>query len=303
MVLARRIAAAALMILIVGGMAHAAPQAPAQPRGAAAQAQAQPAPAPVPFEERNAEETRDQLMTLLEKYPPALGRVLKLDPSLLANQAYLVPYPALASFLAAHPEVAHNPGYFLARVQTPEGSWRPPDARTATIEMWRNMFEDIGAFTVFVVVTLSLMWLIRTLLDWRRWTRLARSQADVHAKLLDRFTANEDLLTYIQTPAGKRFLESGPVLAESGPRPLGAPVSRILWSFQAGIVLAVGGLGLVYVSGRVIPEVGQGLSVLGVLAIALGLGFILSGVAAWVISRRMGLFEPVMGAGRDVHTL
>jgi hypothetical protein len=95
------------------------------------------------------------------------------------------------------------------------------------------------------------------------------------------------------------------VLAEAGPRPLGAPVSRILWSFQAGIVLAVAGIGLVFVSGRVIDEVGQGFSVLGVLAIAVGIGFILSGVAAWLISRRMGLFDSLMAraAGRGADAV
>ena len=127
----------------------------------------------------------------------------------------------------------------------------------------------------------------------------------MHTKLLDRFTANEDLLAYIQTPAGRRFLESGPVLAETGPRPLGAPVSRILWSFQVGIVLAVAGLGLFFAAGLVPPEVGQGMTVLGVLALAVGIGFALSGVAAWLISRRMGLFEAVIPprAGRDVNAV
>lgn len=307
MILARRIAAVVLMILIVGGIAPAAKQASSpQSRGAAAAAPGQPQPAQAPApNDRTAEETREQLMMLLEKYPPALGRVLKLDPSLLASQPYLEPYPALASFLAAHPEVARNPGYFLAAVQTPDSAWRPTDARGQAMEIWRTTFEDIGAFLIFLVITSSLIWLIRTLLDWRRWTRMARSQAEVHAKLLDRFTANEDLLTYIQTPVGRRFLESGPVLAEAGPRPLGAPISRILWSLQAGIVLAVLGVGLLFASGLVIPEVGQGLTVLGVLAIALGVGFILSAVAAWLISRRMGLFESLMapGPGRDVNAV
>ena len=47
---------------------------------------------------------------MLGKYPPSLGRVLKLDPTLMTNQDYLAPYPELAAFLAQHPEVAHNPG-------------------------------------------------------------------------------------------------------------------------------------------------------------------------------------------------
>lgn len=303
MLLGRRLAATALMIFIVGGVI-ARGQAPAA-RGAAQTPAAAQAPARAPADMSNAEETRRDLAEILEKYPPALGRVLKLDPSLLNSPAYLEPYPALAAFLSAHPEVAHDPGYFLARVPGPDGAYRPTDAATAAVDMWRNMFDAFSIFVIFITVTLSLLWLIKTLLDWRRWTRMARVQAEVHSKLLDRFTANEELLAYIQTSAGRRFLESGPVLAEAGPRPLGAPVSRILWSFQVGIVLAVAGLGLLFTSGRVLPEVAQGLSVLGVLAIALGIGFILSGVAAWMISRRMGLFDAMLAGAvaKDVNSV
>jgi hypothetical protein len=147
---------------------------------------------------------------------------------------------------------------------------------------------------VFLTVTVALAWLVRTLLDWRRWTRLARVQSEVHTKLLDRFTSNEDLLAYMQTPAGSRFLESGPVLMEAAPRGVSAPVSRILWSVQLGIVLAVGGIGLMLVSGRVLPEVAEVLSIFSVLAMALGVGFVLSALVAWIISRRMGLFDPLL---------
>lgn len=301
MLLARRLAATVLMILIVGGVV-AQGQAPRQavPDSLAGQS-AGPFPGDIPA----AGDTRAKLYDILDKYPPELGRVLKLDPSLLSNADYLAPYPALASFLASHPEVAHNSAYFLERVPGPDASAAPMDARSEAMRMWRDMSDGLAVFVIMVTVTLSLMWLIKTLLDWRRWTRLARVQAEVHAKLLDRFTANEDLLAYIQTPAGRRFLESGPVLTESGPRPIGAPVSRILWSFQVGVVLTIAGLGLLIVSGRAIPEVGQGLAVLGVLAIALGLGFVLSGVAAWIISRRMGLFDAIIpqASGRDVNAL
>lgn len=303
MLLARRLAAVALMILIVGGVGlHAqAPtvrEAPQVPAAAAA-------PTVVQAIAQSAEETRRELREILDMYPPALGRVLKMDPTLLSNPAYLAPYPALATFLAAHPQVAHDPSYFLAGISGTDGSDRPADAASAAVDMWRSIFDAFSVFVIFITVTLALIWLIKTLLDWRRWTRLARVQAEVHAKLLDRFTANEDLLAYIQTPAGRRFLESGPILAEGAPRPLGAPVSRILWSFQAGIVLAVGGLGLFVVSGRVLPEVGQGISVLGVLALSLGIGFILSGVAAWLISRRMGLFDAMLpqAPAKDVHAV
>ncbi len=82
------------------------------------------------------------------------------------------------------------------------------------------------------------VWVIRSIIDHRRWLRLSRVQAEVHTKLLDRLTTNEDLLSYIQSPAGRRFLESAPITMDSEPRATTAPISRIIWSLQAGLVLA-----------------------------------------------------------------
>ena len=56
-----------------------------------------------------------------------------------------------------------------------------------------------------------LVWVIRTVVDHRRWLRQSRVQVEVHSKILDRMTSNEDLLAYAKTPAGSRFLESAPI--------------------------------------------------------------------------------------------
>ena len=143
-----------------------------------------------------------------------------------------------------------------------------------------------------------LVWLIRTIIDYRRWSRLAKVQTDAHTKFLDRFTANEDLLAYIQSPAGSKFLESSPIKLDAGPRSVGAPLGRILWSVQGGLVLVAGGIGLEVVSGRVADEAAQPLHVLGVLGIALGLGFVISAIISFVISQRLGLIEPPSSGGR-----
>jgi len=116
-------------------------------------------------------------------------------------------------------------------------------------------------------------------------------QTDVHTKLLDRFTANEDLVAYIQSPAGSKFLESSPIKLDPGPRIMGAPLSRILWSVQGGLVLVALGIGLQVVRRGVTDEAAQPMHALGVLAIALGLGFLISAIISYVISQRLGLIE------------
>lgn len=240
--------------------------------------------------------TRQQFRDLLERHPPQVGRVLKMDPALFGNQAYLANYPALAAFVGDHPEIAHTPAYYL------EGVYIPGDLRaeTASERVWRDTMEGFSIFLAIGIVVTTLAWIIKTLIDHRRWSRLSNVQAEVHNKLMDRFATNEDLLNYIQTPAGKRFLESAPLQLEAGPRPASAPVTRILWSVQAGLVLFAAGAGLMIVSNNVQQEVVQPLYGFGILAMSLGVGFVLSSFVSYVLSRRLGLWGPVEEPSRSL---
>lgn len=285
--------AAALFVLPGAGQVEAQ-RAPAPSPGrqmAVDRAQAGSTPASTFTEDADARETREKLESLFEKYPPTLAGVLKLDPTLLTNEDYLAPYPGLGAFLAQHPEVAHNPTYFLSNVRSQYGR-EPRDEREQVYEIMGGVLAGVAAFFVFITVITALGWLVRTTINYRRWNRLSKTQTDIHTKLLDRFTQNEDLMAYMQTPAGRRFLESAPIPLDGDTKPIGAPVSRILWSLQAGIVLLVFGLGLVILSGRLVTEVATAMMVFGVMGIALGAGFIISAFAAYIASRRFGLLDP-----------
>lgn len=251
-------------------------------------ASAQPSPI-VTVEAPDAHGVKDTLSDLLEHYPPALRGVLALDPNLLGNQTYLAPYPALQSFLNAHPEIARNPSFYLG--EGGSGLRAVQDPASRSFEMWKDVVSGLAMFAGFGMAIGLLVWLIRTLIDYRRWSRLAKVQTDVHTKLLDRFTANDDLLAYIQSPSGVKFLQSSPIALDAAPRNVGAPLGRILWSVQGGVVLMAGGVGLHLVSGQVADPAAQSLHVLAVLGIALGLGFIVSAIVSFAISHRLGLIE------------
>jgi hypothetical protein len=66
----------------------------------------------------------------------------------------------------------------------------------------------------------------------------------------------------------------------------------MLWSVQVGIVLVLTGAGLWYSRWFTIQEVAQPLSVLGVLAMFVGAGFVISAFVSYALSRALGLFEP-----------
>jgi hypothetical protein len=226
--------------------------------------------------------------------------VLRLDPSLLNSEQYIATYPGLAAFVARHPEVARNPAYFFGSEHV--RSWEDYGPRAESVRVWREVIQGVQIFSVIAIITGTIVWLIRMLVDHRRWLRQSKVQTEVHTKLLDRFTTNDDLLRYIQSPAGKRFLESGPVALEPEmqPRNPGAPFGRIFWSVQAGAVLLLSGLGLQFVGQRQQwEEVGQPLSSMGILVVAIGLGFLISAAASYFLSRRLGLL-PDYNAKRDV---
>jgi len=240
------------------------------------------------LEQPDAQRIRTELAGLLERYPPALLGALRQDPSLLGNQAYLAPYPALVSFLNLHPEIVRNGSFYVGGPP-----WEQPrDHGSQVLEMWKDITAGVAIFVGFGLAIGLLIWLVRTTVDYRRWKHLAKVQTEAHTKLLDRFTANEDLLAYIQSPAGSKFLESTPIRLDAGPRSLGAPLGRILWSVQGGVVLIAGGVGMEVVSRQVVLEdAAQPLQAMGVLAIALGLGFLFSATLSFFLSRRLGLIE------------
>ena len=249
------------------------------------------ATAPADLGDVNAERVREQFNEVLENYPPSLGRVLKLDPSLMSNDAYLAPYPGVAAFLAQHPEVGRNPAYFLERIYVSDSDGYRTDAAAQKRREIQGMLAAFAAFVVFLVVVGVVIWLIRTILETRRWNRVSKTQAEVHTKLLDRFTSSEELLAYIQTPVGRRFLESGPAPVAEDVRPVGAPFSRILLSIQAGVVLTAAALGMLFLNSRMDDEVSAFFLVIGVVTLAVGIGFLASSAAAYVISSRLGLLN------------
>jgi len=268
----------------------------AQPRPAPARP-AQPAerPAePTRVEERNANETRDRLHEILQQYPPSVGQVLRLDPSLIDRPEYMSSYPTLAAFLAQHPEVAHNPAFFLGASNFGP-QYRDTRAQVATAV--QDIFIGMEVMLGVMFGIGALAWLIRSGIDYRRWLRAVKIQTDAHTKIVDRLQSNEDLLTYMNSQAGQRFLNASPVASAPVDQPqftapIAAPVNRILWSVQVGVVLAVAGAGMWVAKNGIFDEAAQAMQVFSILVMSLGFGFVLSALASYGLSRQLGLVGP-----------
>jgi hypothetical protein len=243
----------------------------------------------------DAERTRERLRTIFRQYPPSLADVLRLDPSLLTNEAYLAPYPELAVFLKQHPNIAHNPGFFVG---APRAEWNQSPSSTGRdgIRAAENVMEGFMVLTGLVCFMTLIGWAIKKLVDHRRWLRMSKIQTDAHSKVFDRLSSNEDLLAYIQSPAGQKFLESAPLPME-GPHSIAAPIGRILFTAQLGTVITFVGFALTFANSRLassVPDYYQAAPFFltaSVLAIALGVGFLASAGVAYLLSRRLGLLD------------
>ncbi|HEX6901680.1 MAG TPA: hypothetical protein VF789_18275 [Thermoanaerobaculia bacterium] len=243
-------------------------------------------------------EVRNQFTRLLQQHPDELWMVLKLDPSLLTNDVFMSGYPEVQEFLVQHPEIHKNPRFYLSQ-------FRSPAQERSVLGDIIEVLAAVGGIGLSVV---ALGWLIRTLIEQRRWKQLSRTQSDVHNKILDRFNTTEQLLEYIRTPAGGKFLESAPIPLHVEP-PAGGRTStlatRIVWSVQIGVVTAIVGLGMLLLSAVFEKDASQGLFALGAIALCVGAGFIASAFISLKLSRRLGLWEdggapPEALTGRDL---
>jgi hypothetical protein len=282
--------------LAVVAQSAAAPESAAQARR---QAQAQSLNTPAPSE-KDVADVQEQLLHLL-RLSPTMTAAVAADPSLLADEAYVVrSNPELAQFMASHPDIARNPEFYLfskldpserrrdkalERVVWPElmSQWPSPPSASAEV---MNRLTPMILFPVFFA---AVVWIIHIFVQSRRWNRTFRQQSEVHGRLIDKFSSTQELAAYMQTEAGQRFLafSSAPMGADPGIR-MPNTVSRVLTSLSVGIVMALLGVGFLLLRNAG-PDMLEPMLITGILLLMPGLGFILSAGVTWVLAHRLGL--------------
>lgn len=291
-------------------------QTPAAPSHAAAPAR-QPAPVTAttpetPVSDRELATTQKELIRLL-RLSPTLTTVVSHDPTLLSDQVYVSRNnPELAQFIAAHPEIARNPEFYLfTHVRQEDGSPDEALERAVWPELhprnngWgaSDVIQPIAFVLGFACFLAALVWLIRQYLENRRWGRIFKLQSDVHGRLIDKFGSNQELGAYMQTEAGRRFLEAAPIPVGFEPEQrMPNAVARVLLPLQIGIVLVLLGTGF-FLLRNVRAEMHDPMLVLGTIALMPGFGFIISAGITWFLAGRLGLIpdSPAGNGARDVR--
>jgi hypothetical protein len=278
--------------LLYGALASAQPH-PATPPAA---------PAAQMLNNRDEKATQTELIQLL-RLSPTLTTVVSHDPSLLANQEYVAKNnPQLAAFLAAHPEVVRNPDFFLFS-HLPHEQGEPDEVLERAV--WPDLYRaqsnygplqeithDLGPLLAFLGFLVAFTWMIRVFIENRRWGRIFKLQSDVHARLIEKFSTSQELAAYMETDAGRRFLEAAPIPVNlESDRRVPNAVARVLTPLQIGVVMVLLGTGFMLLrhSG---PDLDEPMLILGTIVLMPGIGFILSAGITWALAARLGLMPP-----------
>ena len=167
-------------------------------------------------------------------------------------------------------------------------AWRHEPRRSEDLSEFLSYFFPS---TVLVCFLLAVLWVVRTVVENRRWNRSFKMHEDLHTKLIEKFASGQDFNAYLQSDGGRRLLEWTPPVTDMTSHGLPNPLGRIFWSLQAGLVLLLVGLGLIALKGEMDATDARPLLVFGTLGLTLGIGFILSALVSYGLSKRLGLVD------------
>jgi hypothetical protein len=141
--------------------------------------------------------------------------------------------------------------------------------------------EFVVVPTVFGAIGF-IVWTISTNI---RRSKVAHVVADLHGKVLEKCSANQELMAYVQSDAGRRFLESA---GESQAN----PTSRILNAVQAGTILSLlGGASILTSNFHSELDAREFFVTLGYMILAVGLGFLVSAGVSYGLCKTWGLLN------------
>lgn len=142
--------------------------------------------------------------------------------------------------------------------------------------------EELAMIIVMPTMFVTMAWAFKTLVNFYQQRNLTKLHYALQDKLLDKLGTSPEALEYLRSDAGERMLALA-VKERTN------PYARILSALQAGAVISLLGIGFLVLRPMVPPDGAEAFSVIGVLALSLGLGFLASSGAAYAFSKKWGL--------------
>jgi hypothetical protein len=138
------------------------------------------------------------------------------------------------------------------------------------------MIASVGFFALVA-------WIVFVFVDGKRRREQLKITSDFHNKVLEKMGSTAEFGAFLETEGGRRLMKS---FAVEGP----SAKTRILGSTQTGIVCTAVGLAMLILGG-IFYYLRDGLWVIGGVVTACGVGFIVSTIASYRLSKALGILD------------
>ena len=148
---------------------------------------------------------------------------------------------------------------------------------------------------VFLAFFSAVAFVVYTLVNARMRRLQLKAVTEFNIRLLDRIGSIKDFNDFMQTEGGAKFMNTLTVAAPA--RQASGSGHRIITASQVGIVLSMLGLGFLTLQAILSsPSSGAfGFIVVGVIALSIGLGFLISAATSLWLAKQLG----VLGVNGD----
>ena len=144
--------------------------------------------------------------------------------------------------------------------------------------------ETMSVIIVLPTLFVASAWGFKKLLNYFHNKQLVKLHYSLQDKVLDKLGTSPEAIEYLHSDAGEKMFALATKERTN-------PYARILTALQAGAVLSLLGIGFISLRGMVEAHDAGSFTVVGVLGLCLGLGFLASSAAAFVFSKQWGLIN------------
>jgi len=141
--------------------------------------------------------------------------------------------------------------------------------------------KDLMIMLVLLAVLATVGWVIYLAAETTKRQRRVKAQAELHGRLLDKFSSAHEVVEFLQTPGGAQFVDGITSDREE-------PASGIRRSAHRGIILVIVAAGCLFLSWYYRNSGENPLLVIGVILLCLGVGFLISAKVSHWLSRTLG---------------
>lgn len=137
-------------------------------------------------------------------------------------------------------------------------------------------------FSILILAITNLVFVILVVKLISDWIKL-RHRKKMYAELINKFSSSKEFADFMSTEGGGNFIKTFSLKELSSKE-------KIISSCMYGVIITILGISSIAI-GLIFEVYSKEFIILGILATALGIGFLVSTVISYSLSKRWGLFE------------